>query len=135
MTKPETARFQNSGKPRRGRYFLALTLLLTVVIVAGTAWGFHVLNGPFRTIRELNSRYQRVQRGMSVEEVRQIMGQEPDWHQEAMGAWWDHAALPSAEAARIRRAARYTVLTFSLPVTFEFTFDENGRVVGRHSYD
>lgn len=48
---------------------------------------------------------------------------------------WDDKALPPAEARRLAAALRYTVSAFFLPVIFEFTFDTEGRLVGRHIYD
>lgn len=50
-------------------------------------------------------------------------------------AWWDDERLGQDEDARVRSAIRYTVDTFFLPVSFEFTFDEAGRLVGRHRFD
>jgi hypothetical protein len=48
---------------------------------------------------------------------------------------WDDASLSPAEASRITSAVRYTVRTFFLPVSYEFSFAPQQRVVGRHIYD
>ena len=47
------------------------------------------------------------------------------------------ASSPAASSAssRITSAVRYTVRTFFLPVSYEFSFAPQQRVVGRHIYD
>ena len=50
-------------------------------------------------------------------------------------AAWDDAALSRDEAQRISSVLRYTVRTFYVPVSFEFTFDDQRRLVGKHIYD
>lgn len=120
----------------RLRTLLILATSISVCLACLSYFLFAFLSAPFTVIRELDTRYQQVQRGMSVEDVRRIMGREPEWHEQPlMGAWWDETALPPAEATRIRKSARYSVSTFYLPVIFEITFEEGGAVIGRHRYD
>jgi hypothetical protein len=90
---------------------------------------------PFQKIRTLNARYYQVQQGMSTNEVDRIMGHDGQWLESGFTAWWDDRRLEVSEDARIRKAVRYSVTTFHLPVTFEFTFDSNGKTIGRHRYD
>ena len=117
-----------------------VTKKITVVVagillmVAGVAFSFVVR--PAFQIRQPDARYRQIQQGMDRSTVIRVMGRQPEWHdQPLMGARWDLTPLPPAEAARIRRTARYTVSTFILSVTFEVAFDEGGAVVGRHRYD
>jgi hypothetical protein len=88
-----------------------------------------------RTIQLLHTRYEQVQRGMSVEEAQSLMAHSPVRVSEHWYPAWDDEQLPSAEAARIVSAFRYSVRTFYLSVSFEFTFDSDRRLVGRHIYD
>ena len=105
------------------------------VLVALLVCGLLFIVWPFRTIRILEVRYEKVQRGMSAEQVQALMSYAPiltvtDWYPA-----WDDEQLPSVEAERIVSAFQYSVGTFFMPVSFEFTFDSDRRLVGRHIYD
>jgi len=52
-------------------------------------------------------------------------------------AYWDDELLGAEADARVSTALSYTFKTFflSVPVIFEFTFDEAGELVGRHRHD
>jgi hypothetical protein len=105
------------------------------VLVALLGCGLLFIVWPFRTIRLLEARYQKVQRGMSVEQVQTIMAYTPirtvtDWFPA-----WDDEQLSSSEAGRIVFAFQYSVSTYYMPVSFEFTFDSNRQLIGRHIYD
>lgn len=90
---------------------------------------------PFVRINQLHHRYDQVERGMSVSQVQSIM-QEDGVQREPWGrAWWDDELLEQSEDARIRLSLWYSTQTFFLPVSFEFTFNEHGEVVGKHRYD
>ncbi len=108
--------------------------------VALLVTGFVILRLPFRTIARQRERYERVVRGMTVQEVIGLMGEPTE--DSAVGPelglhadWWDGERLGQQDAARIRRVICYSTDTFFLPVTFAFSFDENGVIVGKHSYD
>ena len=90
---------------------------------------------PLRTVRQLRERYQQVQPGMTAEQVAALMAYPSTTTSTASFPAWDDAALPPAEVSRITSAVRYTVRTFFLPVSYEFSFDAQQRVVGRHIYD
>src|SRR5262245_43345986 len=97
-----------------------------VVVLALAALFFLWL--PFDTIRRLQARYKQVQRGMAIEQVQGIMAYPPSKLSAHWGSMWDDEPLPSADSQRIRSAIRYTVPTFYLPLSFEFTFDSEGRL-------
>ncbi|MEA3212097.1 MAG: hypothetical protein QOE70_5154 [Chthoniobacter sp.] len=90
---------------------------------------------PFRTVRQLHARYQRVQRGMRFEQVEALMAHPGGRASEHWFPSWDDELLPPAEAQRIASALRYSVGTFYLPVSFEFTFDSERQLIGRHISD
>jgi hypothetical protein len=93
------------------------------------------LEWPFRTIRRLQARYEQVRRGMTIEEVQSVMAHSPVSPSEDWCPAWDDEQLPSAEAKRIVSAFHYSVRAFFVPVSFEFTFDADRRLVGKHVYD
>ncbi len=90
---------------------------------------------PFRAIRQLRVRYEQTQRGITVDQVDALMAHAGGSRSEDWFPSWDEGRLPPAESQRIKSARRYSVSTFFLPVSFEFTFDNDRRLVGRHIYD
>lgn len=111
---------------------IALTTL--VVIIVSLAIVLHHLNQPYREIAALDANYLTTQRGMTHEEVIQIMGS-PHRIGSGGAAYWDDERMPSEENIQITQHIEYTVKTFFLPVTFEFSFDKNKLLVARHRYD
>ncbi len=101
-----------------------------MIPVAGIIW----TSRPHAKIEQLDARYLTTIRGMPAAEVVKIMGEHPTPTTGA-AAWWDDLRLGSDADAKVKSAIRYTVDTFFLPVTFEFTFDEEGMLVGRHRFD
>jgi hypothetical protein len=110
-------------------------LIIISLLVALLAIGIWRFNAPFRVINKLDAQYQQVKRGMTTNEVAAMMNYSVRWETNQLKAWWDDSVQGEAETERIRFAMQYSVSTFFLPVTFEFAFDENGRVIGRHRYD
>ena len=106
-----------------------------LIVFALLACGALYIALPFRTIRQLNIRYHQAQRGMTVEQVEALMAHPGGGASEHWFAAWDDQQLPPAEAQRIASALRYSVRTFYLPVSFEFTFDSERRLIGRLIYD
>jgi hypothetical protein len=113
--------------PKRRTVILVVVAALLMVILLSAL--------PFIRIHRLDTAYRSIQRGATSNEVVRTMGRRGVWRTNAFGAFWDDYPLTSAESARARIAVRYHVDTFFLPVTFEFTFDETGKVVGKHRYD
>ena len=111
---------------------------ITIVLIVG-ALGLSALAVwlyvPFHKVRILDARYRQVQQGMSTNEVTSIMDYDGRWRESEFRAWWDDKPLGAVEDTRIRKAVRYSIPTFFLSVTFEFTFDADGKTVGRHRYD
>jgi hypothetical protein len=118
--------------------FLAMKRILIVfaaalLIATAAAWRFIAV--PLKLVRVLDRRYQNVQPGMDSNQVANIMSVRGHWRTQYLVGYWDDVPLEPAQANQIRGALRYTVPTFFLPVTFEFTFDDGGKVIGRHRYD
>jgi hypothetical protein len=116
--------------------------LLIAALAAFTAFLCCViyLGWPLFTVGQLRERYAQTQSGMSVAQVKALMARtEDDWRltppAEYGMTFWDEDRLSEEETKRITSAIRYTVPTFFMPVIFEFTFDAEGRLVGRHIYD
>ena len=49
--------------------------------------------------------------------------------------WWDDVTLPESEQVKVKTSLTYSVSTLFFPVTYEFVFDENEALSGRHIYD
>lgn len=111
-----------------------LIALMAMIILVGLACIKLMI--PFHTIRQLETRYQQVQPGMSTNEVQSIMNYTARWHTNATYRGWGELQPPNTMAEwHISHAAAYTVPTFFLSITFEFVFDEAGKVMGKHRYD
>ena len=110
-------------------------IIFALIFSAFLACGVLYLVLPLRTLRQLQDRYDQTQRGMTVEQVQALMDHpvakpSPSWI-----PTWDDKPLPTEEGRRITSAFHYRVPTFPQPVSFEFTFDKDQRLVGRHIYD
>src|SRR5688572_3441334 len=110
-------------------------LTSTAVFLTLLACALLYLAWPLRTIQQLRARLETVQRGMSFEEVLLIIAHTPVPVSERWYPAWDDERLPPTEADQIVSAVRYSVKTFYMPVMFEFTFDSDRRLIGRHIYD
>ncbi len=112
-----------------------ISLLLFLLISGGIAFYFWMCV-PFAKIRDLDAKYLTCEKGMSREQVIKRMG-DFDYRTDGIvaGAMWDDDRLRSEEDEKVASSISYRVSTFFLPVTFEFTFDNEGKLVGRHRYD
>jgi hypothetical protein len=117
----------------RPRVRIAAAVLALLVVVS--CLGLYRLLGPYGVIRDLDRRYRQIERGARRLDVEATMGAGGVPYVGPYVAYWDDAPLSDAESGQIVGAVRYTVQTFYLPVTFEFTFDRTGRLVGKHRYD
>ena len=104
--------------------------LLAVIGVA--CWR---LTAPFRIIRQLDARYQQVQRGMTTNEVQAMMSHPGRWTMNGVYRGWGDLPVVETNTPHIGSSVAYSVPTFFLGVTFEITFDESGKAVGKHRYD
>jgi hypothetical protein len=112
----------------------------TVLLLAMAATFLWYVRLPFRTIRRHRASYDKVERGMTVEEVLALMGKPTaDSAVDPVGVirapCWEWEPLSDEAKTRIDRSLNYTTGTFFLPVTFAISFDRDGKVVGKHSYD
>jgi hypothetical protein len=114
------------------RSLAACSAFLVAAVGLALVW----LGAPFAEIRDRQLRYDTVSRGMTRAQVIEIMGT-PDSERFQPGpqAWWDQERLVDVEPESITSAIRYRTATFYLPVTFEFTFDAEGQIAGKHRYD
>lgn len=104
-----------------------------LLAVGGIAcWRFTT---PFQVIRQLDARYQQVQRGMSTNQVQALMSYPGRWSTNGVYRGWGDAPIANSNTPQIGTSVAYSIPTFFLSVTFEFTFDDSGKVVGKHRYD
>ena len=89
---------------------------------------------PRKFVRLLDRRYRQVEAGMHRNQVELLMNFQAQWTTQHLAAFWDDAPLDPARTNEVRSALRYTVPSIR-PVTYEITFDDRGKVVGRHRYD
>lgn len=109
---------------------VALVLCSAIALAAVTAI-------PFVKISERHAAYATVSRGATLEDVVSVMGKPDSVSDQPMqaGTRWGQELQANIEDDEVKRSLRYTTSTFFLPVTFEFTFDENGQILGKHRYD
>lgn len=106
-----------------------------VVLLVATGIFVHEHWLPYFTIRRLQAAYLQVEKGMSAKEVERLMDYPSRSLDSGLQGWWDEQRLTELEEVNLRKALRYQINTFYLPVIFEFTFDADGKIVGRHRYD
>ena len=85
-------------------------------------------------LRSLDKTYESFKKGATREEVLALLGAPAATNPEPT-KFWDEAKLSEAELSKISSTVDYSVQTFFLPVTFRFSFDTNGALVGKHRYD
>lgn len=113
-------------------------LLFVGIVILGAVLLDHYFAKPFREIAALETRYFQTQRNMTRDEVVQLMGppHRTYTHDGSGGSiYWDDDSAPLAQETQVRQSIRYTVSTFFLPVSFEFYFDSENQLVGRHRLD
>ncbi len=111
-------------------------MLIAVILVLSTT-GAWLLYSTAHTIKELDRNYQLTEKGMSKAQVEGLMGQNGKWlipDQDPLG-FWDEVRMLDSERAQIHSSVSYTVDAFFLQITFEFSFSEDGKLIGRHTYD
>lgn len=112
-------------------------IISALVVFALLVCGVLYVVLPLRTASKLRARYEQVQRGMSIEEVETLMAQFGIRPEKSTGSvlMWDDERHPVIEGESVMSVLSYTVETFYLPISFEFTFDNQRRLVGRHISD
>ena len=117
------------------RWLLVALVLVLLVPAVWAGVGLARVHRMKRNLADLDARYRRVERGMTMAEVPAVMGS-PGRPQ--AGPWfaaWDDDPLDPGEAKRITSAIRYYAPTPFVGVTFEFQFDQDGKLVGKHRFD
>jgi hypothetical protein len=117
------------------RWLLAVLLLVLLVPAVWVGAALFRVHRMKRNLADLDARYRRVERGMTVAEVQAVMG---SGGRPQPGPWfaaWDDDPLDPGEATRITSALRYYAPTPFVGVDFEVQFDKDGRVVGKNRYD
>jgi len=122
-------------RARVRRWLLVAGVLGLLVPTLFLAVISYQLNGMRRNLDALDARYQRVERGMTVVQVQTLMRSNGTPHTGPSFPAWDDEPLDPAEAERITTMLRYHGPRPLIPVIFEFTFDQAGKVVGKHRYD
>jgi hypothetical protein len=91
---------------------------------------------PYHQIDALHAKYLTITRPTTYAQVLQTMGPNPTRDQPDQGsAHWDDDYISEEESQKITHILQYSVSTFFLPVTFEFTFDKDNNLIGKHRYD
>ena len=122
-------------RARVRRWLLVAGVLVLLVPTVFLAVISYQLNGMRRNLDALDAGYQRVERGMTVVQVQTLMRSNGTPHTGHSFPAWDDEPLDPAEAKRIATTLRYHGPRPLMPVIFEFTFDQDGKVVGKHRYD
>ena len=122
-------------KVRLTRLQIAVSGFVSTGVLA--LWVLFHSASPYVEINRRHRLYKTVTQEMTEAEVVSIMGP-PDRAQAkpiSSGPFWDRAIRPDIDTANIDHVIHYSTSTFYLPVTFEFAFDAEGNVIGKHSYD
>lgn len=114
----------------------ALIIIIIILISIGTT-GVWILYRQAQLVQQLDANYLLVEKGMSKAQVIELMGKGGRMRVEesATAGYWDDERLSDDEGAQIQSSVSYSVATIFLPITFEFSFCEKGKLVGRHIYD
>lgn len=110
-------------------------MVAALVILAGPAYfGWIVWRE-----RHFNVEYMRMAQGTSEAEVRRRMGFEGrSVRLDKIGHLkldWNYTPLSPDQVTRIKYAVRWRGVDFFVPIIYEFQFDGEGRLVGKHLYD
>lgn len=101
-----------------------LSLICTVVLLLWI---------PSLKIGRYERAYNTLEKGATKRQVFEVMG-EPTRVNVPPTDYWDEIKLDSSETLKIAETIDYSVSTFYLPVTYRFSFDTNGHLIGKHRY-
>jgi hypothetical protein len=113
--------------------------LAIIISLFSLALAIPHFSAQMRVVRQLDTSYQKVERGMASGDVFGIMNQDGfamvgKDSDENMSGWWDNTALDARDKARIQSAIIYTAQEFFRTIKYVFTFDENKKLVGKHKF-
>ena len=113
-----------------------IIIICAIIVLLVASIGIWFINRPFKVITMLDKRYKQVEKGMTIDKVKEVMNHENSVVNNAkVIGFWDDSRLPEEVSKRIDSSLEYQVSTFFLTVTFEFNFDIDNKVIGRHRYD
>ena len=113
-----------------------IIIICAIIVLLVASIGIRFINRPFKVITMLDKRYKQVEKGMTIDKVKEVMNHENSVVNSAkVIGFWDDSRLPEEVSKRIDSSLEYQVSTFFLTVTFEFNFDTDNKVIGRHRYD
>jgi HAMP domain-containing protein len=116
---------------KRGGPWLGLLVSAALLFFAASVY----IAWPMVQLRKMSQAYQRVQRGMMIDEVKTIMGRAETPGIDLAVEWFEWEHLSWDEVKTIKTQAHYQVPTLFLPVTFGFAFDAEGKLIGKHRFD
>jgi hypothetical protein len=105
---------EHTGKKRSIRRYVVAGLLFALI---ANVIGIYVGFSPFSEIRKRQALYETIERGMSREQVLEIMGP-PDYVLDSGLSgpfWWDNERLDAMSPDHVHQAIRYVTATFYLP--------------------
>jgi hypothetical protein len=117
--------------------FVAALFPLAALVMLGL--GIYRVHQAAHAADDFNVRYRQVQRGMNRSQVQAIMGDGGAAQREPIAGknftMWDGEPLSEGEREAITGALIFKPTPAYTGVFFEFTFDQDGKVVGKHRYD
>jgi hypothetical protein len=127
------ARFGNGVDELMNRKWLLSACALAILVIGGLI----ILDASSRRVRRLNARYAAVVQGMSRADVIRTMGELPDFEGWPLhpNTYWDDRELGSSESKRAVSAITYRRKMSRSSISFEFTFDREDKLIGKHRYD
>ncbi len=109
--------------------------VLAVLVLIGTPAYYFVVR-PSGEIRHRQRAFATVATGMEKSAVIDLLGTPSSTGTPLTETvFWADQIRENIDPSTAVESIRYRTGTFFLPVTFEFTFDPNGVVIGKHRYD
>ncbi len=110
-------------------------LLLTVLVLIGIP-AYYFAMRPAQEIRHRQHVFDTVGLEMEKLAVTDLLGVPSSTGKPLTETvFWGDEIREGIDPSTAVESIRYRTDTFFLPVTFEFTFDSNGVVIGKHRYD
>lgn len=123
--------------PRFSRTFKVTLLVISIGLSTLALLFYIVVVAPFTKIGHLHSKYDTIQKGASKDHVVAVMGKPTrvrnDYGWEKV--YWEDTPLPDQPTNAVAQSMWYSVKTFFLPISFVFSFDSEGKLIGKHRFD
>lgn len=108
--------------------------LVVVSGALGFCAGFVYFNIARSELARLSSAYHSLHKGVARDAVIAAMEQPMSTNVQPV-PYWDEKPLSNEDIGRISSSIQFTKRTFFLPVSYRYSFDTNGFLVGKHRYD